>query len=292
MTFGILTDSSSNLPEEIIDQYDLQIMSLEFNVEGAIYRSYLKGDFTDLKQFYDMMREGKVILTSLARIEDAEKLLREQFDAGRDVLYLGFDSALSGTYDMISTHIKGIAAAEYPERTLFCVDTKAAALGMGRLVLEAAQRRDKGESLEAVAQWAQEHLLTFAHWFTVDDLNFLQRGGRLSKGVAVAGTMLNIKPVLHIDAEGKLVPVDKVRGRKKSLMALVDKFGETAAEPKAEQFVAISHGDCLEEAQFVADSLKEKYGVSDILIHYLDPVIAAHSGPGTVALFFTTDGER
>ena len=292
MTFGIITDSSSNLPEYLIDKYDLQVMALEFIVDGEIYYSYLKDSVTDGKQFYDMMRDGKIIRTSLARIEDAEKLLRTQFDKGLDVLYLGFDSALSSNYEIISNHIETIAATEYPERVLYCIDTKAAALGMGRLVLEAARRREAGQSLEDVAQWISENILSFAHWFTVDDLHFLQRGGRLSKGVAIAGTLLNIKPVLHVDDMGRLVPAIKVRGRKKSLVALVEKFAETASEPKSEQFVAISHGDCLEDAEYVADQLKERFGVSDVLIHYLDPVIGAHAGPGTVALFFSTDVQR
>jgi len=292
MTFGIITDSSSNLTEALIDKYDLKIMSLEFIIEGVIYYSYLKGDITDLKQFYNMMREGKVIRTSLARKEDAEALLREEFDNGRDALYLGFDSALSGTYEVISEHLKSIAQNEYPERTLYCIDSLAAALGMGRLVLEAAQRREAGQSLDEVAHWLEDHVLTYAHWFTVDDLAYLQRGGRLSKGVAITGTLLNIKPIIHIDETGHLVPVGKVRGRKKSLMALVEKFAETASEPKAEQFVAISHGDCLEDAEFVIDQIKERFGVTDTLIHYLDPVIGAHAGPGTVALFFSTDMKR
>ncbi|MCL2757406.1 MAG: DegV family protein [Coriobacteriia bacterium] len=291
MTFGIITDSSSNLPESMVDQYDLAVMPLEFIIDDVIYHSYLKGNVTDLKQFYDMMRDGKIIRTSLARKEDAEKLLRAQFDEGLDSLYIGFDSALSATYDMISTHIKAVAE-EYPDRKLICIDSKAAALGMGRLVLAAAQRREEGLSLEDTAAWVEENLLTFSHWFTVADLHFLQRGGRLSKGVAIAGTILNLKPVLHVDNEGRLVPADKVRGRKKSLIALANKFAETAAEPKAEQFVAISHGDCLEDAEFVANQIKESFGVSDVLIHYLDPVIGAHAGPGTVALFFTTDKDR
>ena len=292
MSFGIITDSSANLPERLIDKYDLQVMALEFIVDGAVHVSYLKDSIIDCKQFYDMMRAGKVINTSLARIEDADRLLRAQFDEGRDVLYLGFDSALSATYEVISNHLKTVAADEYPARRLYCIDTKAAALGMGRLVLEAASQREAGRPLELVAQWIEENVLSFAHWFTVDDLNFLQRGGRLSKGVAFAGTLLNIKPVLHVDDVGRLVPTIKVRGRKKSLLALVEKFAESASEPKAEQFVAISHGDCLEDANFVADQLKERFGVTDILVHYLDPVIGAHAGPGTVALFFSTDMQR
>ncbi|MDR2492761.1 MAG: DegV family protein [Coriobacteriales bacterium] len=292
MTFGIITDSASNLPEPIIDHYDLQIMALEFNIEGELYRSYLKGSSIDLKQFYDMMRDGKLIRTSLPSKQEAEDLLRGQFDKGLDVLYLGFDSALSGTYEVISAHLRQVAERDYPERRLFCVDTLAAALGQGLFVLEAAKRREAGETLDEVAQWAAGHCLNFAHWFTVDNLNYLQRGGRLSKGVAIAGTLLNIKPVLHVDDVGRLVPVEKVRGRKKSLQSLIEHFVQGASEPKGQQVVAISHGDCIEEAQFVAAQLKERYGIADPVINYLDPVIGAHAGPGTVALFFKTDRQR
>jgi DegV family protein with EDD domain len=292
MSFAILTDTACNLPESLIDEHDLAVMALEFNVEGTSYRSYLKGEVTNFKPFYEMMRAGKVIRTSLARISEAEELLRALFDAEKDVLYLGFDSALSGTYELISAHLKGIAANEYPQRKLVCVDTLAAALGQGLFVLEAVRLRSEGKSLEEVGDWALRRRLNFAHWFTVDDLNFLQRGGRLSKGVAIAGTLLNIKPILHVDDQGRLVPVDKVRGRKKSLLALVERFASSASEPKGSQRVCISHGDCIEDALFVADALKERFGIEDPVINFLDVVIAAHSGPGTVALFFTTESQR
>jgi DegV family protein with EDD domain len=291
MSFAIITDSSSNLPESLIDKYDLQVMALEFIVDGATYRSYLKGSVTDLQQFYHMMREGKAVSTSLARIEEAEALLRTQFEAGNDALYLGFDSALSGTYEMISTHLQSIALA-YPERRLICIDTKAAALGMGLLVLKAVELREEGKTLDEVAAWTDAHVCGFAHWFTVADLKYLQRGGRLSKGVAIAGTLLNLKPILHVDDEGRLVPVQNVRGRRKSQLALLEKFEQTAAEPKAAQTVAISHGDCLEDAEFIASQLTERFGVKDVLINNLDPVIGAHAGPGTLALFFFTDTAR
>jgi DegV family protein with EDD domain len=205
---------------------------------------------------------------------------------------LGFDSTLSGTFENTSKYLYKVRDEEYPERKLECVDSLAAALGQGRFVLEVARRRETGDSLEDTANWAREHRLEFAHWFTVDDLTYLQRGGRLSKGAAFAGSVLNIKPVLHVDDEGALVPVHKVRGRKKSLLTLVDKFAEGASEPKADQMIAISHGDCIEDAEFVADQIRERFGVSKVIINDLDPVIGAHAGPGTVALFFTAAGPR
>ncbi|GHT78160.1 hypothetical protein FACS1894104_0950 [Actinomycetota bacterium] len=292
MQFSIITDSSSNLPEALIDKHQLNVLPLEFQIDGKVYHSYLKGSVTDLKQFYNMMREGKVITTSLPSLEDVDKMARELFEAGQDVLYLGFDSALSGTYENVTLYLQNLRDKEYPERKLEYVDSLAAALGQGRFVLAVAERREADLSLEDTANWAREHALEFAHWFTVEDLKYLQRGGRLSKGAAIAGTVLNIKPVLHVDDIGRLVPVEKVRGRKKSLLALVEQFATTASEPKAEQVVAISHGDCLEDAEFVADQVRERFGVSNFIINDLDPVIGAHSGPGTVALFFTTDVAR
>lgn len=292
MSFTIFTDSSSNLPEHLIDTYDLKVMPLEFMVEGQVYHSYLKGSVTDLSKFYSMMRAGKVITTSLPSLEDVDTLIREAFEAGEDVLYLGFDSALSGTFENTSGYLNKVRDEEFPERALECVDSLAAALGEGLLVLEAVKQREQGKNLIETAEWVRKNIQTFAHWFTVEDLKYLQRGGRLSKGAAFAGSLLNIKPVLHVDEIGRLVPVEKVRGRKKSLQALVDRFAETASEPKDGQLVCISHGDCFEDAEFVRSQIAERFGVSDFVVNDLDPVIGAHSGPGTVALFFITDTLR
>ena len=166
------------------------------------------------------------------------------------------------------------------------MDTLAASLGEGLLVYYAAKMREEGASIEKVRDWVEEHKLHLAHWFTVDDLMFLFRGGRVSRTSAWAGTLLNIKPVMHVDDEGHLIPLEKVRGRKKSLKALVDHMEQTAMSPVADQTVFITHGDCLEDAEYVADLVRERFGVSDVLINWVDPVIGAHSGPGTMALFF------
>lgn len=288
MAFAIVTDSSSNLTEEVIDQFDLHILPLTFMVDGEEHHSYLKGQKTDLKQFYTMMREGKVITTSLPNLAESEDLLRGLLDAGRDVLYIGFSSGLSGTYQAIGLLLKDLAA-QYPERTVRSVDTLAASGGQGLLVWYAAQKARAGASLEEVYTWLEENKLHLAHWFTVDDLMFLWRGGRVSKTSAWAGTILNIKPVMHVDDEGHLIPLEKVRGRKKSLIALVDHMDESAIRPVEDQMVFITHGDCIEDAEFVADLVRSRFGVRDVVINYVDPVIGAHSGPGTMALFFLAD---
>ena len=169
------------------------------------------------------------------------------------------------------------------------MDTLAASGGEGLLVWHAVQRARAGAPIGEVRDWVEENKLHLAHWFTVDDLMFLFRGGRVSKTAAWAGTMLNIKPVMHVDDEGHLIPLEKVRGRKKSLNALVDHMEKSAVQPIDQQMVFITHGDCLEEAEYVAEQVKERFGVKEIVINYVDPVIGAHSGPGTMALFFLAD---
>ncbi len=288
MAFEIVTDSSSNLIEDLIDEFGLHILPLSFMVDGEQYHSYLKGEHTDLAQFYAMMREGKVITTSLPNMAESEELLRGLLTAGKDVLYIGFSSGLSGTFQEIDL-LLGQLAQEFPERTVLTVDTLAASGGEGLLVWYAATMARDGASLEEVHRWLEDNKLKLAHWFTVDDLMFLFRGGRVSKTSAWAGTLLNIKPVMHVDDEGHLIPLEKVRGRKKSLKALVDHMEATADAPVAEQTVFITHGDCREDAEYVADLVRERFGVTDIVINYVDPVIGAHSGPGTMALFFLAD---
>ena len=288
MDFEIVTDSSSNLVEEMIDDFDLHVLPLTFMVDGEEYQSYLKGQHTDLKQFYTMMREGKVITTSLPNLAESEALMRGLLEQGRDILYLGFSSGLSGTFEATELLMRDLAA-EFPERTLLAVDTLAASGGEGLLVWHAVQRARAGAPIGEVRDWVEENKLHLAHWFTVDDLMFLFRGGRVSKTAAWAGTMLNIKPVMHVDDEGHLIPLEKVRGRKKSLNALVDHMEKSAVQPIDQQMVFITHGDCLEEAEYVAEQVKERFGVKEVVINYVDPVIGAHSGPGTMALFFLAD---
>ena len=288
MAFAIVTDSSSNLTEEVIDQFDLHILPLTFMVDGEEHHSYLKGQKTDLKQFYTMMREGKVFKTSLPNLAESEALFRELLGSGRDVLYIAFSSGLSGTYQALSLMAAQLQE-EFPERRIHVVDSLAASGGQGLLVWYAVQHARAGKSIDQVRDWLEENKLHLAHWFTVDDLMFLFRGGRVSKTAAWAGTLLNIKPVLHVDDEGHLIPMEKVRGRKKSLHALVDHMEKSANKPISDQMVFITHGDCIEDAEYVAAKIKERFGVKEVVINYVDPVIGAHSGPGTMALFFLAD---
>ena len=284
MAYRIVTDSASNLSEEMIDEFGLEILPMTFMVDGVERRSYLKGEKTDLKQFYTMMREGKVITTSLPNLQETETTMRAILDGGEDILYLGFSSALSSAFESIDLLMQRLAG-EYPERTLRAVETFAASGGQGMLVYLACKKAAAGATLNEVGDFVVETRDHLCHWFTVDDLMFLFRGGRVSRTSAWAGTMLNIKPVLHVDADGALIPVEKVRGRKKSIKALVDRMEKTAIDP-ASQTVFITHGDCIDDVEVLKSEITEHLGVTDFVVNYIDPVIGAHSGPGTLALFF------
>ena len=216
--------------------------------------------------------------------EQAKSYFEQYLKDGIEVLYLAFSSGLSGSYN------SAIIAAEelkesYPDLRVAVIDTLCASLGQGLLTHYAVTMKEAGKSLDEIASWVEENKLHLCHMFTVDDLNHLKRGGRVSSAAALFGPMLSIKPVLHVDDQGRLIPVSKARGRKASLLALVDHMEQTAVNPK-DQTVFISHGDCLEDAKFVAEEIRRRLGTEDIRINYIGPVIGNHAGPGTVALFF------
>lgn len=285
MSYTIVTDSSCNLPESLIDELELEVLPLVFMADGKEYQSYLKGQVTDLKQFYTMMREGKIFTTSLPNLSDAQNLFEDIFKQGNDILYLGFSSGLSGTYE----GVRGIGKTlqqQFPNQTFTSVDTLAASVGQGLIVYYAAKMRKEGKTLQEVEQWVRDNRLNLAHWFTVDDLMFLFRGGRVSRTAAFAGSLLNIKPVLHVDNDGLLIPMEKIRGRKKSIQALVKHMEASVIKPLEDQVIGISHGDCIEDVEYLQKLITEKFGVRNYLVNYVDPVIGAHSGPGTLALFF------
>lgn len=282
--YVIVTDSTANLTTDMIEEYGIEVLSLNYYVDGNEIKGYEKGKEQDLAAFYHMMREQKEITTSLPSMEEAEEVFEKILGSGKDALYIGFSSGLSGTFQSVSLVAEQVLG-KYPDRKVISIDSLAAALGEGLLVHYAVQNQQKGMTLEENAQWVKEHIQNLCHWFTVDDLFFLKRGGRISAATAVVGSVLSIKPVLHVDREGHLIAKGKVRGRKKALDSLVQHMEETVVDPK-EQLVCISHGDCLEDAEYVAGRIKEKFGVKEVLIHILDPVIGAHAGPGTVALFY------
>ena len=282
--FAILTDSSADLSDSMARQLDVQVLPLSFTLEERVYYNYPDNREMDPHFFYDRLRNGDVATTSAVNVSQYTEALEPLLRAGRDVLILAFSSGLSTTYNSSLIAAEDLRA-KYPERKLYTVDTLCASLGQGLLVWYAARERAKGRSIEEVRDWVEEHKLNLCHQFTVDDLHFLKRGGRISAATAVVGSMLQIKPVLHVDNEGHLINIGKARGRHASLKALVDRMEQTVSDP-AGQTVFISHGDCLEDAETVAGMVKERFGVEDVYINYVGPVIGAHSGPGTLALFY------
>lgn len=285
--YTILTDSSCNLPDELIEKYELVILSLRYMSDAEEHLSYDPKVPTNLKSFYTEMREGVVYTTSLPYQQESSDAIRALFERGQDILYIGFSSGISGTYEATESLVSNLVK-EYPERKAYCVDTRAAALGEGLLVMYAADMRSEGKSIEEVHSWVEGNRFNMAHWFTVDDLMYLYRGGRVSRTSATAANILSIKPVLHVDNAGHLIPMEKVRGRKRSIQALFKHMQEGFDASQTPQYVGISHGDCLEDANYLAELIAsdEKFAHTQIVINLLDPVIGAHSGPGTVALFY------
>lgn len=282
--FVILTDSSADLGEEMVRKLDVQVVPLGFVLDGQVYHDYPDNRDMDPHAFYERLRKGDAATTNAVNTAQYTEALEPLLQAGKDVLILAFSSGLSATYNASRLAVEELSA-QYPDRRLYTVDTLCASLGQGLLVWYATRQRDLGHSIEEVRDWVEEHKLNLCHQFTVDDLYFLKRGGRVSAATALVGSMLHIKPVLHVDSEGHLINIDKVRGRQASLKALVDRMEETAIDPGS-LTVFISHGDCLEDAQAVAEMVKKRFGVDEIYINYVGPVIGAHSGPGTVALFY------
>lgn len=279
--YAIATEDTADLPEEYMKEHDLAMFHLTYTIDG---KSYGKENQLPYKEFYDKMRAGSMPTTSQINVQEAKDGMKEILKKHKDIIYIAFSSGLSG-----SCNSANIAAAELMEEDTGCrirvIDSLAASLGEGLLVHQAVTRRAEGMPFEELADWLENHKLHVVHNFTVDNLFHLYRGGRVSKTAAILGTMINLKPILHVDNEGHLIPVGKVRGRKKSLLGLVDSMGRQKGDWKND-IVFISHGDCEEDARFVAEQIKERYGVENFLIHPVGSTIGAHAGPGVVALFY------
>ena len=281
MAYQIITDSCCDYPKALLDTLDLSVVPLTLNFRGQTWT-----DTTDegLKTIFNGLRNGETASTSAANPENWAAAIEPVLKQGEDVLVLAFSSGLSTTYQSAM-----IAAADlqeaYPQRKIRVVDTLSASLGQGLLVWYACQKKEEGLSLDELADWCEENRFKLCHWFTVDDLMYLKRGGRISATTALLGTMLNIKPVLHMDDDGHLINVTKVRGRKASIDALAAKVG-TLGIPGANDTIFICHGDCIEDAEYLKKQLIELYGTKNVMIGYVGAVIGSHSGPGTLAVFF------
>ena len=280
MSFSILTDSSCDLSLQQTKELEVALVQLSVEVNGATYTN----DQLDYPEFYQWMRDGASAKTFAANPEQWAGEMKKALDQGNDVLVLAFSSGLSNTCQAANIAAEELRA-EYPERRIVVIDTLCASLGQGMSVYYCAKLRQQGKSLDEVIAFAEEKLPKQAHWFTVEDLAYLKRGGRISTTTAVVGSLLNIKPVMHMDDAGKLVSVSKARGRKASIEAMLENMKRTVVDA-FEQEVFISHGDCLKDAEYLAQRVKEEFPVKAVHIGYVGAVIGAHSGPGTLALFF------
>jgi DegV family protein with EDD domain len=280
----IVTDSTADLPVNIIEEFNITVAPLGFGFENDNYLNYPDHRQLSIKEFYDRIKKGEKSTTTLVNVKTFQEYLEPLLKEGNDILYLGFSSVLSGTYGSSLTAREELLE-KYNDAKIECIDTLSASMGEGLLVYYAAKMKQEGKSLDEVKEWILNNRLNLCHWFTVDDLNHLKRGGRISAVTATIGTALGVKPILHVDNGGHLVADSNVRGRKKSIHALLEHMESTCINPE-ENSVFISHADCQEEAEYLGSLIKEKLKVKEVIINYIGPVIGSHTGQGAIALFF------
>ena len=282
--FCIMTDSSCDMTAELADELRLLVVPLSVHMGQKTYRNYLDGRDIGFKEFYDRVRGGEMPTTSAVSVGDFEAAMRPLLREGRDILCLAFSSGLSTTYQsavIAAEHLR----EEYPGRRVEVIDSLSASGGQGLYVYLCAKERNAGKSFEEVCAFAHSMVPYMCHWFTVDDLDHLKRGGRISAATALFGGMLSIKPVMHVDDAGKLVNVEKARGRKAAILSLTEHMGAAARDPVNDP-VFITHGDCPDEAEFLADEIRRRFGTKQIFISYVGPVIGSHTGAGVLTVFF------
>lgn len=280
--YRLITDSTADLTASYLEERNIGVVCLSYLINGVETRDELKVE--SHRKFYAAMRENAVPITAQVTSDQFIEYFQPELEKGYDIVYVAFSSGLSGTCQGAQVAAKELKE-RFPERKIFVCDTLAASMGEGLIVHEAANLRDSGYSAEALYQWLEENKMNMKHWFTVKDLSYLFRGGRCSATSAFVGTLMDIKPVLDVNNEGKLIPRDRVKGRKRSIKAMMEHMREEIVNPDG-QTVAISHGDCIEDAEFLASLIREEFKIKDIIINYVGSVIGAHSGPGTLALFF------
>ncbi|WP_353106916.1 DegV family protein [Acetoanaerobium noterae] len=280
----IVTDATSDIPNEMANELNVKVVPMSFSLGEKNYNHYPDYRELDIKTFYDKQRAGQTSLTTQINVAVYLDFFEEIIKSDKDVLYISFSSALSSTYQSSVLAAKELNE-KYPDFKIITIDSKAATLGETLLVKLAAQKKSDGMNIEDLSKWVAENHLKVCHYFTVDDLNHLKRGGRMTAMTAFIGTALDIKPILHVNDEGKLIPLDKVRGRKKALKVLFNYLAELS-ENLEEQTVFIGHGDCIEDARYLESLIKEAYKVKEVIIHPIGPIIGSHTGPGAITLFF------
>lgn len=279
----LFTDSCCDLPISFVNENNIQVMPIIVNINGEDIPDDL-GKSISHKDFYSLIRNGKLPKTSQVNVDTFERNFKKYVREGYSIIYIGFSSALSGCVNSARL-AKEIIDEEIKDADITIVDTKSASMGLGLLVYYAANMLKEGKSKEDIVNWLENNKLNVNHWFTVDDLNHLKRGGRVSSTVAIVGTMLSIKPIMHVDNEGRLIPISKVKGRKKAIKVLCDKLKEKIVDSE-NQTVFISHGDCIQEAESLKELILSEVKVKEIIINNIGPAVGSHSGPGTLALFF------
>jgi DegV family protein with EDD domain len=281
--FAIVTDSASNVNRAQIDANRLHILNLSYTLGGVEKPGYVKGETIDSSEFYNALRNKIPAATSQATPAETEEIVRPVLEGGEDVLIITISSGISGTFDSVSQGVETLKA-EFPDRKIFVVDSLSATIGYGMMVMQAVKMRDEGKTIEETAEWLNEIRHKVLHYFTIDDLFHLKRGGRLSAMRAIMGSALNVKPLLTVSKEGKLVPIGKARGRQKSLDWLVDMVAHI--DPSIDGKVYAVHGDVRQDAEYCAKLVREKHKGLIVEVIELNPVIGVHSGPGTVTLIF------
>lgn len=279
--FIITADSTVDLPKEFLEEKNVPIVSLSYIVDGTTYKD---GEGLTSKEFYDKIREGAMPTTSQVNPEQARELFEPILKEGKDILHIAFTSGLSGTYNSCRIAAEELSE-EYPDRRIIVIDSLCAASGGGLLLYKALQLRDQGKTLEEIATWVEANKLHVCHDVTVDDLFHLHRGGRVSKTSAVLGTIIKIKPIIHVNDEGKLIVIGKERGRKKALQTLIERM-EEKSQGFENDIVMITHGDSLEDAEYVKGLIQERFGITNIMINPLGTVIGSHTGPGVISIFY------
>ena len=279
--FVITADSTVDLPKAFLEEKQVPVVSLSYIIDGATYKD---GEGLTSKEFYDKIREGAMPTTSQVNPEQARVLFEPILKGGTDILHIAFTSGLSGTYNSCRIAAEELSE-EYPDRKIVVVDSLCAASGGGMLLYKAIELKEQGKSFDEIVTWVEENKLHVCHDVTVDDLFHLHRGGRVSKASAVVGTIIKIKPIIHVNDEGKLIVIGKERGRKKALQTLVERM-EEKSQGFEKDIVMITHGDALEDAEYVKGLIQDKFGITNIMINPLGTVIGSHTGPGVIALFY------
>ena len=285
--FIIVTDSTTDLPKSYYAEHQIPVISLSYIMDGVTYPDF---DGLSGKEFFDKIREGSMPTTSQINPEQAKTFLEPFMKDGQDVLYICFTSGLSGTYNSVRLAAEEMME-DYPERKICVVDSLCASMGEGLLLYKAVELKEQGKSMEEIVDWLENNKLNICHDVTIDDLFHLHRGGRVSKASAVVGSMIKIKPIIHVNAEGKLIVIEKERGRKKSIMALANRMEEKSAGFEND-VVMIVHGDAQEEAEFLKQEIENRFGIQNIIINCIGSVIGSHTGPGVIALFYMGDRSK